>query len=96
MPLIPAFLRRPATVPDVEPIPESPRPAIKPGLPDWPAVFRDIQFQGGLAFALGGYALEQATGGALAFEFLVFFGGLFLGIAVQRHRRPRNGESRGN
>ena len=45
-------------------------------------LFKGVYVWSGAAMALGGYIAEDLTGGTHAFEFLMLFGGLNLGMGV--------------
>ncbi len=51
--------------------------------------FKGIFVWSGILFALGGYLAEEFTGGKHGFEFFMLFGGLYLGIGVERNRSQR-------
>jgi hypothetical protein len=57
--------------------------------PPFKGIYREPYFWLGLAFSLGGFLAEEASGGEPAFESFMLFGGLFLGISFERNRRPR-------
>ncbi len=49
-------------------------------------LFKGVYVWSGAAMALGGYIAEDLTGGTHAFEFLMLFGGLNLGMGVMQNR----------
>jgi hypothetical protein len=49
-----------------------------------PRLMAEVDWWGGIALAVTGYVLENAVGGDHAFEFLMFFGGLCMGMAAGR------------
>lgn len=56
-------------------------------------LFRGPYVLSGIAFALVGYLLEELDGGSHAFENLMLFGGLFLGVGVERNRQAAQSSS---
>lgn len=50
--------------------------------------FRGTYVWAGLGFAVVGSLCERFIGGQHSFEFLLFFGGLFIGVGYERNRLP--------
>jgi len=59
------------------------------------SLFKGAYVWSGIVMALGGYLAEEFTGGGHAFEFLMLFGGLNLGMGLMRNIWVRDAERSG-